>query len=319
MDRVIYLFGALLMSAGIVILLGITPEIITQDIMSLMSRQRSLKYRVAKAQGKVKQNRLQTAIMNIKNALIATHSENKFSLLISVSLIGICAGFLLAALLQNLLLIPIFSGICVILPYAYVNVLLSNYNRRISEELETALSIITTNYVSNDDIIYAVEQSIDYINPPVQQAFRKFLTQTKLINSNVKLAIEQLKGEIKYGIPHFAMINNEIFHEWCDSLIECQDNVTLKKTLQPITTKLSNVRIINAELRNMLMSPRREHVMMVFILLANYPILYFLNSDWFKVLTDTFVGQVVNSIVAIVVIVTVILAYKYTQPIQYKR
>lgn len=232
MDRVIYLFGALLMSAGIVILLGITPEIITQDIMSLMSRQRSLKYRVAKAQGKVKQNRLQTAIMNIKNALIATHSENKFSLLISVSLIGICAGFLLAALLQNLLLIPIFSGICVILPYAYVNVLLSNYNRRISEELETALSIITTNYVSNDDIIYAVEQSIDYINPPVQQAFRKFLTQTKLINSNVKLAIEQLKGEI----------NNEIFHEWCDSLIECQDNVTLKKTRQAqFTTKLSNV------------------------------------------------------------------------------
>lgn len=99
----------------------------------------------------------------------------------------------------------------------------------------------------------------------------------------------------------------------------CQDNVTLKKTLQPITTKLSNVRIINAELRNMLMSPRREHIMMVFILLANYPILFFLNADWFKVLTDTFVGQVVNSIVAIVVIITVILAYKYTQPIQYKR
>ena len=301
MDRIIYLFGALLMSAGIVVLLGITPEIITQDIMSLMSRQRSLKYCVAKAQGKVKQSRLQTAIMDIKNALIATHSENKFSLLISVSLIGICAGFLLAALLQNLLLIPIFSGICVVLPYAYVNVLLSNYNRRISEELETALSIITTNYVSNDDIIYAVEQSIDYINPPVQQAFQKFLTQTKLINSNVKLAIEQLKSEI----------NND--------LIMCQDNVTLKKTLQPITTKLSNVRIINAELRNMLMSPRREHIMMVFILLANYPILFFLNADWFKVLTDTFVGQVVNSIVAIVVIITVILAYKYTQPIQYKR
>ena len=50
MDRIIYLFGALLMSAGIVVLLGITPEIITQDIMSLMSRQRSLKYCVAKAE-----------------------------------------------------------------------------------------------------------------------------------------------------------------------------------------------------------------------------------------------------------------------------
>ena len=309
MDRLIYLFGALLMSGGIVVLLGITPEVMTQDIMSLLSRQRSLKYLVAKAQGTVRRSRLQQAVMNIRSALTATHSENKFSLLISVSLIGICAGFLLAALLQNLLLIPVFSGICVVLPYAYVNMLLANYNRRISEELETALSIITTNYVSNDDIIYAVEQSIDYINPPVQQAFRKFLTQTKLINSNVKLAIEQLKGEI----------NNEVFHEWCDSLIECQDNVTLKKTLQPITARLSDIRIVNAELRNMLMSPRREHIMMVFILLANYPILYFINADWFSVLFDTIFGQVVNCIVAVVVIVTVILAYKYTQPIQYKR
>ena len=34
MDRLIYLFGALLMSGGIVVLLGITPEVMTQDIMS---------------------------------------------------------------------------------------------------------------------------------------------------------------------------------------------------------------------------------------------------------------------------------------------
>lgn len=92
-----------------------------------------------------------------------------------------------------------------------------------------------------------------------------------------------------------------------------------EKTLQPITARLSDIRIVNAELRNMLMSPRREHIMMVFILLANYPILYFINADWFSVLFDTIFGQVVNCIVAVVVIVTVILAYKYTQPIQYKR
>ena len=309
MDKIIYLFGAILMSAGIIVLLGITPEIITQDIMSLITRNRSLKYKIQRAQGKVKQNKLQVGLMNIKNALVTTHSENKFSLLITVSLIGIAAGFLLAAVFGNLLLIPLCSGICIILPYAYVNVLLTNYNRKISEELETALSIITTNYISNDDLITAVEQSIEYINAPIQQTFQKFLTQTKLINSNVKLAIEQLKSEI----------NNEVFHEWCDNLIECQDNITLKKTLQPITAKLSNIRIVNAELHNMLISPRREHIMMVFILLANYPILYFLNADWFDVLINTFVGQLVNCIVAVVVIVTVALAYRYTQPIQYKR
>lgn len=72
MDRLIYLFGALLMSGGIVVLLGITPEVMTQDIMSLLSRQRSLKYLVAKARGKVRRSRLQQAVMNVRNALTAT-------------------------------------------------------------------------------------------------------------------------------------------------------------------------------------------------------------------------------------------------------
>lgn len=108
MDRLIYLFGALLMSGGIVVLLGITPEVMTQDIMSLLSRQRSLKYLVAKAQGKVRRSRLQQAVMNVRSALTATHSENKFSLLISVSLIGICAGFLLALCFRICFLYPYF-------------------------------------------------------------------------------------------------------------------------------------------------------------------------------------------------------------------
>lgn len=64
MDRLIYLFGALLMSGGIVVLLGITPEVMTQDIMSLLSRQRSLKYLVAKAQGKVRRSRLLLDLLN---------------------------------------------------------------------------------------------------------------------------------------------------------------------------------------------------------------------------------------------------------------
>ena len=298
------------MIVGVFLLLGMKPVEFTDSLFGfLLNPKRSLREDIRESSGRKKSGILRRELKEAQNILQMTGRGNRFSFICAVALALFCAGGSIAILLGNFFLAPVMAVGFLFLPFWYVKLTANHYKRDVSAELETALSIITTNYVSNDDIIYAVEQSIDYINPPVQQAFRKFLTQTKLINSNVKLAIEQLKGEI----------NNEIFHEWCDSLIECQDNVTLKKTLQPITTKLSNVRIINAELRNMLMSPRREHVMMVFILLANYPILYFLNSDWFKVLTDTFVGQVVNSIVAIVVIITVILAYKYTQPIQYKR
>lgn len=297
------------MSAAVVILLGITPQRISDDIMSLLHRDRSLKYKVLAAQGKIKKSRMQRLFDNITNALIATHSENKFALLISAAIIGGVVGVLFGALFSNILISVILIAAAFVIPYIYVKLLLSNYKKHISEELETALSIITTNYISNGDIISAVQQSIDHINPPVQHAFKKFLGMTTLVSSNVKMAIEMLKEEI----------DNEIFHEWCDTLIECQDNSTQKFSLQPLAAKLSDIRIVNAELKNDLMQPRKEVFTMIGLVLANYPLIFFLNADWFDVLLNTIQGQIVNCVVAITIIIVIALTYKYTQPIEYKR
>ena len=43
--RIFYFLAAVLVSAAIVILLGLTPDRISADIMSLMHRDRSLKYK----------------------------------------------------------------------------------------------------------------------------------------------------------------------------------------------------------------------------------------------------------------------------------
>ena len=307
--KVIYLLAALLLSAAVVILLGLSPQRITDDIMSLLHRDRSLKYKVLVTQGKIKKSRMQRMIDNITSALAATHSQNKFSLLITAAVVGGVVGVLLGALFNNLLISVVLIAAAFVIPYVYVKLLLSSYKAHIAEELETALSIITTNYISNGDIAYAVRQSIDHINPPVQYAFINFLTRVDMISSNVKLAIEQLKDEI----------DNEIFHEWCDTLIECQDNSEQKFSLQPLAARLSDIRIVNAELKNMIMQPRKEVFTMIGLVLANYPLIFFLNADWFAVLTETLAGQIVNCVVAVTVIIVIALTYKYTQPIEYKR
>ena len=49
-------------------------------------------------------------------------------------------------------------------------------------ELETALSIITTAYLRSEDLQTAVEENINYLNPPVQGVFRSFLTRIKHID-----------------------------------------------------------------------------------------------------------------------------------------
>ena len=58
---------------------------------------------------------------------------------------------------------------------------------------------------------------------------------------------------------------------------------------------------------------------MIGLVLANYPLIFFLNADWFAVLTETLAGQIVNCVVAVTVIIVIALTYKYTQPIEYKR
>ncbi len=307
--QIVYFFSAVMISVAIFILLKLTPHQISKDVMAIISPPRTLKYKIDAAQGKVKSGRIQKFFDNMAHALTATKSENKFSILITICVLGICAGVLIGGLTANLLLALIAAAVGVAIPYIYVTVMVANYKKHISEELETALSIITTNYISNGDIIYAVEQSIEHINPPVQQAFKKFLGQTKLISSNVVMALEQLKDEI----------DNEIFHEWVDNLIECQENSTLKMTLQPIAARLSDIRIVNAELQNALMQPRKEVFTMLGLVLANYPLIFFLNADWFSVLTSTIQGLIVNCIVAITTVIVVVRTYKLTQPIEFKR
>lgn len=306
---IINLIAIILIIFGVFVIFELSPEKIGSDLLSFLNKDKTLKQRVKIAQGKAKKSKLQTALSDMYGALKATNSENKFAVLISVSVLGLVAGCVFAALIGNIIIVPVFALVSFVLPYGYAKGLASSYNKQLSEELETALSIITTSYISNEDIIYAIENSIDHIRQPVKQVFKEFLGKTKLINSNVKLAIAQMKDNV----------NNEVFWEWCDNLIECQDNITLKHTLQPLTARLADIRIVNAELTVMLSSPRKEYITMLIMLFANIPLLYLLNKEWCMTLFETFAGQLVLGITAIVCVITAILCYKFTQPIEFKR
>ena len=52
------------------------------------------------------------------------------------------------------------------IPFWYVRLTANHYKKNVSAELETALSIITTAYLRNEDILTAVEENLHYLNPP---------------------------------------------------------------------------------------------------------------------------------------------------------
>ena len=154
-----------------------------------------------------------------------------------------------------------------------------------------------------------IEENTPYLNPPVADIFQNFLMQTKLINSNIKEGLENLK----------LGLDNTVFHEWVDAVISCQDDYNLKSTLPPIIAKLSDVRVVSAELDLLLFEPVKEYITMVILLLGSVPLMYFLNTEWYHTLMFTEFGKILQAICGGVIFVSIGAVAKHTRPIEYKR
>ena len=59
-----------------------------------------------------------------------------------------------------------------------------------------------------------------------------------------------------------------------------------------VIQKFSDIRIVQSELDGMLQGSHREAITLMFIVIANVPLLYFLNKDWFHSLVFTTPGEI---------------------------
>ena len=305
----LYLICFLLLAVGAILLLKLTPERITGDLMRFVSPKQTLRDKVLTRKGKKKSRKITVELRRIKDALEQTGKGNQFAVACAVSLLLMIVGCVIAIMIDNPFLVPVFAIAFAMIPFIYAKQTVAYYDNHVKEELETALSIITTSYVRTDDIVSAVKENIQYLKPPVKDIFAGFVAENMMISSDVKQSIRHLKEKV----------NNSIFAEWCETLVACQDDRTLKDTLMPIVTKLTDVRIVNNEIKGMLSSARIEYYMMTGMVVGNIPLLYFLNKDWFNALMFTTLGKLVLAICGLVIIVTAVLMLRFTKQIEYRK
>ena len=305
----VYLICFLLLAVGAVLLLKLTPERITGDLMRFVSPKQTLRDKVLTRKGKKKSRKITVELRRIKDALEQTGKGNQFAVACAASLLLMIVGCVIAIMIDNPFLVPVFAIAFAMIPFFYAKRTVAYYDNHVKEELETALSIITTSYVRTDDIVSAVKENIQYLKPPVKDIFAGFVAENMMISSDVKQSIRHLKEKV----------NNSIFAEWCETLVACQDDRTLKDTLMPIVTKLTDVRIVNNEIKGMLSSARIEYYMMAGMVVGNIPLLYFLNKDWFNALMFTTLGKLVLAICGLVIIVTAVLMLRFTKQIEYRK
>ncbi len=264
------IISSVLLVIGIACLFQLTPEQITDDIMAVLKPNESLRDKARNLRENKKKHSLYRTLVRMRTALAVTGKSRQFMLVCCASVVLFGLGLLAALLIDNIYLMPALSVAFALIPFFYTTSTLSYYEKHTKEELETTLSIITTSYVRSDDILTAVRENLQYIRPPLNDVFRSFLGEATAVSSNTKQALHNLKDKV----------DDEIFVEWCETLIQCQDDRTLKDTLQPIVAKLTDVRLINSELKTMLSSARSEYLVMVGLVVGNIPLLYLLNKEW---------------------------------------
>lgn len=296
--------------AGFFLLLGLTPMEFTDSLFGFLTRKnKSIRSEIKEAAKRKKMSLFRREITEIQEILKITERIGWFSLVCAASLLGFATGVSLAILMNNVFLVPVLAVGMMFLPFWYIRLTASHYKKNIADELETALSIITSAYLRNEDIVTAVEESVSYLNPPVKSVFAGFLTKVKLVNPDIVEALHGMKSQIE----------NEVFHEWCDAIAACQYDRSLKTTLTPIVSKLSDMRIVNAELEYMVFEPRKEFIIMALLVVGNIPIMYLLNRDWYYTLMHTAVGQIVLSVCAAAIFISTAFVIKLTKPVEYRR
>lgn len=306
----IQLLACVGMITGFFLLLRLKPMEFTDGLFSFLIREKtSIKDEIKAAQRKQKTGFLKREIRMAQDVLEMTGRSSRFSLICACSLLLFGIGASVAIVLGNFFLAPVMAVGFLLLPFWYVQLTASHYKKDISAELETALSIVTTAYLRSENIITAVEENLHYLNPPVHQVFKDFVMRVKLVNPDMLEGLKALRGKI----------DNEVFREWCDALCDCQHDRSLKTTLIPIVSKLSDMRIVNAELDYLVFEPRKEFIIMAIFVIGNIPLMYLLNKSWYDTLMHTPLGQIILAISATLIFVSTACVLRLTKPIEYRR
>lgn len=308
MEFIIYLITFLLFLAGLYFTMNLNMDDIAQDMDNIINKQASISKRAEKQQKKKKDSFILRFINDFKLVLASFGQSNKFIILCVLSVTFAISGSSIAIFIGNPYLVPAFFLGFISLPFVFVRSYSYSYKKHLQQELELSLSQITTTYLRTDDIVAAVEENIEDLGSPVRQVFESFLSQIKYINPNIRQGIEDMKDKI----------DNKVFKEWCECLEQCNQNHTLKYMLTPVVTKFSTLREISGAIKDELDGYKIQFFVILGIVYGNYPLLYFMNKDWFDVLIHTNQGLITTGIITFVAVVCSIILSFILKPVDYE-
>ena len=297
------------MTAGILILLKMSPFEFAENVGEIFRRKATIKQKIMAVQKPKKIRGIRRIVKESKLVLASTKQTDKFSTLCVIALTLALLGIVIAMCLDNVYLAPVLAIGFALIPFLYVIYSSARYRKQLNAELQSALSTITTSYQRNENLIAAVKENIGYLTPPLSDVFNRFLIRVESIDPDITAALESIKPEI----------DNNVWQEWVDSLILCQRNRTQISTLPFIVSKLSKIRKVTNDLEYEMFKPVKGYMAMRAIIAGMTVAFCCISSDWRSYLLASVAGKIALAVSALVVLVTLIRVITLTKPAEYKR
>lgn len=233
------------------------------------------------------------------------NSNMTFGKYIRISALFSLGGIIIGMLLNNLILSVVLAAGMFFVPLQYLSFRQTAYTQLLNEQMESALSLITNSYLQSGDIIKAVKDNLHRIEQPFYNLFAEFVAEKTFVDSNMVKNIRKLKRKL----------DNGFFHEWCDTLILCQNDRELMYVLPTIVEKMSDIKQIQTEFNTQMYNIYKDYISVALIVAANVPLMRFLNAEWYRLLTRTLIGQVIVAVTFVVIFIATAYVIKVNKPV----
>jgi hypothetical protein len=135
----------------------------TDLFRDFINKPQSIRTQIDEATNRKKKRFIVRQIEEVSEIMRLTDREDKIPVVFIACAVFAIAGAIIASLFDNVFLIPVLGIGMMCLPVWYIKLTASHFKKDISEELETALSVISSAYIRNEDIVTAVEENVHYL------------------------------------------------------------------------------------------------------------------------------------------------------------
>ena len=273
--------------------MDVRPRDVTDELKKPFEREVNRKKRIRFITGK-KPSAVQRMMEEAVTMLDASGMGEQVSTYRNMAILMAVAGFLFGMVIDNILVSIVLGVGLAMTPLTIIRMRTADYKRMVNEKLEMAMSSVTNSYVATGNLLTAVENVLPMLPAPVNTIFQRFVADMQYVDGNAIRAIQHMR----------EASDNWYWSEWCNALIQCQDDVSLNRTLSGIVERLSESRQIQLEVDTTLRKHMSDYVVTVLLVLGSIPLMGFMIPDWYSMLMDTVPGKITLAVVLATVLIT---------------